>query len=181
MPGKQTGRQKRELPEEIARSFSKRRVIMEITLATESHVPGIVEVWQEFMNFHKELDPRFLMRKDAPPNWEKHLRELMKSGDNQVLVAMDNDHVIGYSISQINRYAPLWERETYGSISDMALKANYRRKGIGEQMLDKIYEWFDARNIKIIELSVAARNQVGYSFWRKHGFQDYMHCLYLDR
>ena len=68
MPGKQTGRQKRELPEEIARSFSKRRVIMEITLATESHVPRIVEVWQEFMNFHKELDPRFPIRNPIGAN-----------------------------------------------------------------------------------------------------------------
>ncbi len=154
---------------------------MEIITATEKHIPEIVELWKEFMDHHKDIDPRFPTRKDAPSNWEKHLRDLMKSQDNQILVALDRGYIVGYSIAQISRYAPLWERETYGVIDSMAVQSDYHRKGIGERMLAKIYEWFESRKIDRIELSVAARNQVGYSFWKKHGFQDYMHDLYLDR
>ncbi len=154
---------------------------MEIISATDTHIPEIVELWKEFMDHHKDIDPRFPVRKDAYVEWEKHLRGLMKSEDNQILVALDSSYIVGYSIAQISRYAPLWERETYGTISDLAVKSDYRRKGIGEKMLAKIYQWFESRNIGRIELSVAARNQVGYSFWKKHGFQDYMHHLYLDR
>ena len=73
------------------------------------------------------------------------------------------------------------ERETYGFIDTMAITSDYRRQGIGEQMLDRIFEWFDSQDIDRIELSVSARNQVGYSFWRKHGFHDFMHRLYLDK
>ncbi len=154
---------------------------MEIIEATDSHIPEIVQVWKEFMDFHKDIDPRFPMSKNAHLNWEKYLRDLMDSEDALVLIALDKSRVVGFSISQISKYPPIFKRETYGSIDSIAVKSEYRRKRIGEQMLTKIYEWFASRNIDRIELSVAARNRVGYSFWKKHGFQDFMHRLYLER
>ena len=115
-------------------------------------------------------------------DWEKNLRGLMKSEEALVLVAVDKDRVVGYAISLTERrYPPVFERETYGFIASMAVQSNYRRQGTGERMLGKIYEWFESRNIDRIELTVTAKNQIGYSFWRKHGFQDYTHVLYLDK
>ena len=153
---------------------------MEITVATESHVPEIIELWKEFMDYHKDIDPALSRSKDGHLSFEKHLRELMKSEDNLILVALDKDHVVGFSTSQISKYPPVFEQETYGGINTMAVKSNYRRKRIGERMLAKIFEWFASRNIDRIELSVLANNQIGYSFWKKHGFKDYRHRLYLD-
>jgi len=154
---------------------------MEIIPATDTHVPEIVEVWQEFMDFHKDIDPRFPLKQDAPLIWEKHLRDLMKSDNALVLIALEKDKVVGFSISLIDRHPPIFERETYGFIASMGVKSSYRRKEIGEEMFRKITEWFESRNIDKIELTVTARNQVGYSFWKKHGFQDYTHVLYLDK
>ena len=153
---------------------------MEIKLATQSHIPEIVKLWQEFMVHHEDIDPRFPMRKDAPSNFEKYLRELMQSEENLVLVALDNDRVIGFATCCISEYTPIWELERYGSIDSIAIQSSYRRRGIGEQMLAKIYEWFKLQDVDRIELSVAARNQTGYSFWIKHGFRDFSHRLYVD-
>ena len=152
---------------------------MEIALATDSHVPEIVELWKEFMDFHKEIDSNFSRSEDGHLSFENHLRDLMKSEDAHVLVALDKNSVVGYSLALI-RNNPVFERDTYGAIDIMAVTAEYRRKRIGEQMLTRIYEWFASRNIDRIELSVAARNRVGYSFWKKHGFKDYRHRLYLQ-
>jgi len=154
---------------------------MEITVAEDSHVPGIVEVWKELMDFHRDIDPHWTRSEDGHINWEKFLRDLMKSEDAQVLVALDEGHVVGYSISEISKYPPIFQREIRGVIDDMAVTSDYRRKGVGEEMLARIRQWFQSRNIDRIELSVAARNQIGYSFWKKHGFQDYMHRLYLEK
>jgi ribosomal protein S18 acetylase RimI-like enzyme len=157
-------------------------VAIEIIKATESHVPDTVELWREFMDFHKDIDPRFPMREDAHVSFEQHIREQMEAEDTLVTVALDESRVVGYSVSKVNRYPPIWgERETYGYIDAMAITSDYRRKNIGEQMLGRIFEWFASQDIDRIELSVSARNRVGYSFWRKHGFKDFAHRLYLDR
>lgn len=154
---------------------------MEITEATDNHIPEILDIWKEFMDFHKDIDPRFARSENGHLNFEKHLRDVIGSEDAQALIALDKSHVVGYSIAEIGKDPPVFERQTHGLISDMAVKSNYRRQGIGAQMLSEIYKWFESRKIYRIELSVAARNQVGYSFWKKHGFRDYMHRLYLDR
>jgi len=143
---------------------------MEITSATDAHVPEIVEVWKEFMDFHKDIDIRFPMKENAHLSWEKNLRDLMTSEDALVLVALDKDCVVGYSIALIDKYPPVFEREIYGFIASMAVQSNYRRKGIGERMLGKIFQWFESWNIDKIELTVTAQNQIGYSFWKKYGF-----------
>jgi ribosomal protein S18 acetylase RimI-like enzyme len=155
---------------------------MEIVVARDSHVPGMVALWKEFMDFHKNIDPRFPVREDAHIGFEKHLRGLMATEDTLALVALDESRVAGFSVSQVDRYAPIWvEREMYGFIDTMAVSSGHRRQGIGEQMLARILEWFESRGIDRVELSVSARNEVGYSFWRKHGFRDFMHRLYLQR
>lgn len=152
-----------------------------VTEATESHVPEIVEMWKEFMDFHSSIDPFFTREKEAHLRFETYLRELIKSDNAQVLVAIDELHVVAYSISQIQHYPPIYVDEQYGFISDLAVNPAYQRKKIGETMLMRIFEWVASCNIKRIELHVAARNHIGYSFWKKHGFQDYMHVLYTVR
>ncbi len=155
---------------------------MEIAVAQDAHVPGMVALWKEFMDFHKNIDPRFPAKEDAHIGFEKHLRGLMVAEDMLILAALDESRVVGFSVSQVAKYAPIWvERETYGFIDTMAIASGYRRKGIGEQMLARIREWFESRSIDRIELGVAPRNEVGYSFWKKHGFREFMHDLYLER
>lgn len=154
---------------------------MEIVVATDKHIPEIIEVWKEFMDFHKDIDPYLGRGENGHIQFENHLRDLMKSEDTQILIALDKDCAVGYSVSLISKRNPIFKSETYGLISDMAVKSGYRRRGIGEQMLARIYEWFESRNIDRIELNVVARNQIGYSFWKKHGFKDYIHRLYLDK
>lgn len=106
----------------------------------------------------------------------------MKSEDALVPVALDKGgHVIAYAIALIGKYPPLWQREYHGTIDELAVTASYRRNGVGEQMLARIYEWFDTRKIDRIDVGLAAGNQVADSFWRKHGFKDFSYRLYLDR
>jgi len=48
-------------------------------------------------------------------------------------------------------------------------------------MLKNLLAWFKKRGLDRIELRVAARNPIGYAFWKKSGFKDYLHVLYLER
>ena len=106
---------------------------IEIAKATDSYVPGIVELWREFMDHHKDIDPRFPVREDAHIGFKQHIRDLMGAEDTLVNVTLDESRLVGFSISQVQEYAPIWvEREKYGFIDTMAITADYRRHGIGE-------------------------------------------------
>lgn len=154
---------------------------MEVIEAAESHVCEIVEMWKDFMDFHRDIDPFYTRKKDAHKNFKTYVQELIQSDDAQVLVTLHNGRVVAYSISTIQKHPPIYLDDTYGFISDLAVDPAYQRKGIGETMLRRMFEWFASRNIKRVELRVAAKNQIGYTFWKKHGFQDYEHVLYVSK
>jgi len=154
---------------------------MTIILAEESHIPQIIDVWKEFMDYHRKLDSFFSRRDDGHLNFEKYIKELMKSNEAQVLVALDEGNVVGYSIALLQYYPPVFKQRVHGLINDMAIKETHRRRGIGEQLLSRMYEWFKYHRLDRIELRVSVNNQIGYSFWKKHGFEDYMHVLYLEK
>jgi ribosomal protein S18 acetylase RimI-like enzyme len=152
---------------------------MRILPAAESHIPEIVEIWKEFMDYHSDIDPYFARNEEGHSKFEEWLKELMKSDTALVLVALDRGMVLAYSLSQINQRPPLFDKVDYGYIYDLAVKSEYRRKGIGEKMVDEILGWFKSRWIDRIELMVLSKNHAAFSFWNKQGFEVFLNRMYL--
>lgn len=153
---------------------------MEIREAAENHIPEITKLWMEFMYFNTEIEPFDTSGDNVLTQVETHLRNKITSDDSLVLVAMDDQKVVGYSISQITRMPPFSRGKNVGVIYDMAITASHRKQGFGKEMLDRIKAWFKERDIKRIEISVVTKNTIGDSFWREQGFQDYDQILYLE-
>ena len=155
--------------------------MIEIVKAEEKHVADIGRLWWEFILFHQDIDPIWTPLEGSIPGFiENHLRRFMKSEDGLVLVVGDKGKVIGYSLSEIRRNSPGLKREKYGYIDEMAVTANYQRRGIGEKMLAEIMRWFQSNDIKRVELGTTTQNLVGNSFWQKQGFTIYMNTLYKN-
>ncbi len=153
---------------------------MEIKEALEKHIPEITKLWMEFMYFNEKIEPFDTSGDNVLTQVETHLRNKIKSNDALVLVAIDNQKVVGYSISEITQRLPYFRNRTLGVIYDMAITASHRRKGIGKEMLGAIKTWFKKRDVKRIELSIVTKNTIGNSFWREQGFKDYEQILYIE-
>lgn len=155
--------------------------MIKIVKAEEKHVADIGRLWWEFILFHQDIDPIWTPLEGSIPGFiENHLRRFMKSEDGLVLVSGDKGKVVGYSLSEIHRISPGLKREKYGYIDEMAVTANYQRRGIGEKMLADIMRWFQSNDIKRVELGTTTQNVVGNSFWQKQGFMIYMNTLYKN-
>lgn len=153
---------------------------MEIIEATHIHVSGIVNLWKELTDFHTKIDPFFTRNKKGHIYFKTYITEQIEADDAYVVVCVDKGEVVGFVVSFIHVYPPLFLEKTCGFISDIAVTSEYQRKGIGSALLEKVFRWFAAREITRVELRVASQNQIGYAFWKKHGFTDYMHVLYKE-
>lgn len=142
---------------------------IEVTVAEERHIPGIVAVWQELMDYHRKLNDFFTLRTDAGAKWEIYLRKNM--GEGLVVVALDNREVVGYCIATVKDYPPLFVLEKHGFISDMCVIASHRNRGIGEIILGRAFDWFASQGLGRVELRVEHDNEIGKAFWKKHGFE----------
>lgn len=153
---------------------------MEVVKALNSDIPAILEIWKELMDFHVPFDSRYTLSDDAEESMGKNLERLIAAEDALVIMAVENTKVLGFGIARIDKYPPVFVKQTCGTIEDLAVSSGHRRRGIGELVLKEMLDWFRSQGIDRVELKVASVNTVGYSFWRKHGFTDYMHIMYRD-
>jgi ribosomal-protein-alanine N-acetyltransferase len=82
---------------------------------------------------------------------------------NGFLIAKMNDQIVGYVIGVTEK--------NIGTIVSIAVKKDYRRKGIGKKLLDYIIEYFKLKNISIINLQVRIDNYEAISFYENNGFK----------
>jgi ribosomal protein S18 acetylase RimI-like enzyme len=153
--------------------------MIKIIRAKERHISAIGKLWLEFIRFHQDIDPIFTPRDGALPGFvEHHLRRFIKSKDGLVLVALEGEQAVGFSLSEIKGPMEGYHLDRFGYVDTLAVMASYRRRGIGEKMFDEIMKWFHSKNIDRVELEITTRNHLASSFWAKHGFTDYMRKLY---
>lgn len=153
--------------------------MVKIVKAEECHIPGIMKLWEEFMDYSARIDAVFTIRPGASKVIKQNfLRPFMKSKNHLVLVALDGEKVVGYSLSQKVDTPILKKYTMIGSIHDLFITNNHRRKGIGEKMYKEILKWFHSQGIVRIELQVIVKNQAAISFWEKHGYKEIQHTLF---
>ena len=151
---------------------------MRILIAEDEHIPEIIEIWTEFMDYNANIDAYDTRSEDGQTYMERYLEDTINSDDILLLVALEDNHTVAYSICTINNRLPVFRNKVYGFITDLAIRESYQRKGIGEQMLNKMIEWCKLKGVDRIETSVVAKNTQGHSFWKKQGFLEYERVLY---
>lgn len=149
---------------------------VEIRRATIKDIKEILPVWGELAVFHSELDPAFTPSAQWPKEYGTYLRTLISREDAIAVVAREGLQVIGYAVGRITTLPPFFEQRYRGYIHDVFVKTDYRRRGIGRQLVDEILRWLLRRGVSLVELTVAANNDA-IPFWERLGFRVYMHQM----
>lgn len=148
--------------------------------ATEQDIPQIIELWKEFIDFHKVRDPFFSRSKEGPENFGKFILENLGKGDAFVHVAETNGKVVAHILATIQSYPPAFEIKRYGLVNDLAVSSEYRRLGIGEHLFTMAKDWFEERGVKRMEIEIVIANEVSTSFWTKMGLKPYKEKCYTE-
>lgn len=153
--------------------------MIKVVKARRTHLPAIVRLWEEMLDYHKDIDPIFTRVPGGSKKYEKFISGSFGSSKQQLFVALDDDKAVGYAFIVILNPPPPLGKQKYGFITDMAVRRAYRRQGIGKMMLDEIMNWCRNKRLKRLELSVASRNRIGNSFWARTGFEEYLKRMYM--
>lgn len=153
---------------------------MKIKIANNTHIPGIITVWKEFVEYHSQLDPFFILQDNSDSRFITYIENQIHSSKSLLLVGLDDNDVVGYSLAQIKMYPPLFQQTLYGYISDLAVKLEYMRNNTGDLLLAGMIKWFKSKHIERVELQVFSHNKLGNNFWKKHGFKEYKYVMKVE-
>lgn len=85
-----------------------------------------------------------------------------------LLVATPNGQVVGYTAAVVRRP----RAAAILHIDSIAVLAERRNQGIGNQLLQALTEQARQRRCRILALEVATPNEAGIAFFNRHGFHE---------
>lgn len=147
---------------------------MKIRPATPSDVQVIVDMERKLLRYHALKSKYFKPVPDAEKKFEKYLRGLIGKKDAAVFVAQSDDKQVGYLIARVFEDPPVLKIRRKGVITDIFVERGYRKRGIGQKLIERALKWFRKQNLQFAELSVYVKNISGKIFWKRMGFEDHM-------
>jgi len=153
---------------------------VEFRRASERDIDVIVELWMDSSRYHKKLDSRLAVRKDAPKNIHAFLSKLVLDENNYLAVALVNDTIIGYICVLIQERPPIHFEKMSGFLDGIFVKPDYRQQGVGSELYQMALRWLKEHEIRSMRLTVSPHNSVGLSFWRKQGFTELMYVMHIQ-
>lgn len=83
----------------------------------------------------------------------------------------------GFCCARIGQAPPVLAERERAEITDLGVREEARRRGIGRALVDEALAWIRARGVERVEVRVASGNREGQAFWRALGFGDLMDVL----
>jgi len=88
-------------------------------------------------------------------------------GEDFLLVAEENDKIVGYISAQRGGL----KRIAHSAYIVVGILQNYRGKGIGTEFFKQLDNWAEENKITRLELTVICENEVAKNLYEKSGFE----------
>ena len=146
----------------------------EYHVADEKDIDAIMSLWNESRLYHAELDSRLSMVDDAHLKAREYYASQVASEDTIFYIASRRGVPLGYICAQIQKAPPVHKIQRFGLIDGLFVTDEFRRLGIGTNLVNLAMEWFEEQELSMIQLSVASMNETGIQFWERSGFTEIM-------
>ncbi len=143
------------------------------------HINETINIIAEYHRYHSANFPEHFKNTEADEERE-YIKFMLSEEGNYGYVAILDDKVVGLALFGLvlkpnNFVCP---EVTY--IYEIIVKEEFRSKGIGRVLVNKIVEFSKTRGIEKIELEIKNSNERGISFYKEVGFYDYSKIMFLD-
>ncbi len=144
---------------------------IKIRKATIKDLDGVLILVKKLIDFHHDLDTCYRpasKRRLMKSFLEKTFREK----NTEIFVAEENKIIVGYLMINVSKTQQRYSFSKMGSVWDIFIEEEYRRKGLTKKLLREALEWFRLKGVRNIELSVNFKNKIGIKTWQKLGFSN---------
>ena len=142
--------------------------------AEERDVPGIVALWDEFMQLLRSTNPDYWEVRDGRAAFSRYLEGTFRETEVSVTVAeVEGAGLVGFSLAQIDTLPEWFGSEQIGLIRYLSVSELYQGRGVGQEMAAYIIDWFRSKDISRIELYVL-KDLPASGFWSKMGLKVFM-------
>jgi ribosomal protein S18 acetylase RimI-like enzyme len=136
---------------------------LKIIEISKDEIGSIKTLWESLNAYHLVKSTHFKSH-FSKFTFEMRMEDLNKRDHLVVYVAEDNNERIGYCIASVDGLV--------GEIDSLFVKNEYRKQGVGEEVMTRALKWLEEQNCKTIRVSIAEGNESALNFYRKFGFAE---------
>ena len=153
--------------------------IITVRPAERKDLDVIVNLTLRLKKLNEEFDPLYTVK----PNAEEEAKDyISKSFDDEnviMLVAEADGKVVGF-VRALIKTRMFYQPDVEGVISDLYVLPAYRRKGVGDKLLDEVAKLLKARGVKILAAEFPPYNTIAVSFYEKRGFKPLLNTFFKE-
>ena len=101
-----------------------------------------------------------------------HIDDDVAVDPDSIFVAVIEESVVGYITSRRNLETKI------GTIPNLAVKSEYRGRGIGQQLLDHVDTYMRQAGMEILKIETLEQNAIGQQLYPKMGFKEMARQIY---
>ncbi len=148
-----------------------------IRRATALDLDEVVDLWLEIGRHHEPLDAAFELRSGARPEARRLIAAWLHDPDSAAFVSGDA-RLEGICLVRIDRAPPITREIERAEVTDVGVRPEFRRAGLGRALVGEALAWVSARGVGRVAVRVAKGNPEGQAFWRALGFGDFVEVLH---
>jgi ribosomal protein S18 acetylase RimI-like enzyme len=141
-----------------------------IRKAQKEEIEDISSLIMRMKRLNNEFDPLFTVADTIEEKSKSYVKESIASGNVLVLVAIKSKKVVGVLRAEI-RHRYFYVPEVEGRITDFYILPEFRRKALGNEMVEKASVELRKMGAEMITAEVPTLNEIAVRFYNKRGFR----------
>ncbi len=153
---------------------------VELRRGSAADLPLLEPLWVSVHHRHLESMPELAPYVDDRETWGARsalYAELLAKPDTILILAVEEDHAIGYGLAHVMAATDTWIADTWrtagriGEIESLAVLPSHRGQGIGSRLLDALERELSSIGIRDLILGVLAGNEDAIRLYRRRGYR----------
>jgi len=95
------------------------------------------------------------------------------------LIAEEDSSVLGYILVRIQETA-FRKRNLIAEVEHLFIQEEMREKGVGTMLMEEIKKILRSKNVPRLKVQALSKNTNAISFYKKHGFSEFLSILEID-
>lgn len=144
--------------------------------ATNTDLPKLAEFLQSLVDAERPFDST--LKEGAIFYYD--IQELIEDKATEVLVAENDNQIIGCGYAQIRTAKAYEKHELFGYLGFMFVHPEFRGKGINNLLLGDLKKWVLSQGITEVRLEVYHDNEAAVKAYEKAGFKKLLTTMRCD-
>jgi GNAT superfamily N-acetyltransferase len=150
-----------------------------IRVYREDDAPVLRDCVVELQEFERQIDDRLRPGRSIAAEYLEQMLRRCRECAGTILVAESGGAVVGFAT--VLARVPCTELDDppgeHAVVTDLVVRADFRRRGIGEALLREAERWARAAGAAELRVGVLSANRAAGRLYRRAGFKPYLETL----